>query len=156
MRKNIKFHTAAENLEISPGLNQIRSIINEAAYITQVLHANLATLANICHCGAIDRNEDIIVLFVANNSAFYKINQLIPTIEDIFYAHQIRYNKIMIKVRPENSQATKHKKPNVLSQKQKDGLLRLAKQIGREDLIKAEISEITTGTESVDDFEIKL
>lgn len=157
MKKPIKFHTAAENIELAPALSKIRQIINETAQITNMLHNNLPSLSQICHCGAIDHDEEIIVLFVANNSAFYKVNQLIPQIEDILYAHQIRYNKLMIKVRPETAVSSKRKKPHLLTPEQRDGWRKLAAQIGREDLIKNDNEIIlNTSHNQDDDFIIKL
>ena len=137
-KKKYNFVTLSEQIQQTYTLDSIAAMVAELNRINSILNQNFVELRNICHCGAIDYANDLLVLYVINNGAFYKLNQLVPTIQDVLAANQVYLGKLLVKVRPE-----KYFKPIVkpqLDSLQHAMLEKFAAAINRPDLIKPIIS----------------
>ena len=95
------------------------------------------------------------MLYVINNGAFYKVNQLVPDIQDVLAVNQVYLSKLLVKVRPE-----KYFKPIVkpqLDPLQHAMLEKFAAAINRPDLIKsASSSAQDENSPELEDWQIQL
>ena len=152
-KKKYNFVTLSEQIQQTYTLDSIAAMVAELNRINSILNQNFAELRDICHCGAIDYANDLLVLYVINNGAFYKVNQLVPEIQDVLAANQVYLGKLLVKVRPE-----KYFKPIVkpqLDPLQHAMLEKFAAAINRPDLIKPIISAESEEPE-VEDWRIQL
>lgn len=138
--KRPNFTLAADKLSQVSGLQQINRMIQELDSINELLWQQFADLRQICHCGAIDREQDLLIIFAKNNAAFYKVNQFIPQIQDALSDRRINFSKILVKVCPE----THHnkQKPRVVTTEQYQMLEKFAEMINRPDLLKPQKAHI--------------
>lgn len=150
-KRRYNFVTLGDQIKQTYNLDSLAMRVNELNRINSIICQNFAELRKICHCGAIDYANDLLVLYVVNNSAFYRVNQLVPAIQDVLAANQVYLGKLLVKVRPEEYQ-----KPVVkprLDPLQCAMLEKFAIAIKRPDLIK---SKIGSNSESEDDNPVEL
>ena len=154
-KKRYNFVTLGEQIQKTYTLDSIAARVAELNRINSILNQNFVELRNICHCGAIDYANDLLVLYVINNGAFYKVNQLVPDIQDVLAVNQVYLSKLLVKVRPE-----KYFKPIVkpqLDPLQHAMLEKFAAAINRPDLIKsASSSAQDENSPELEDWQIQL
>lgn len=156
-KRRYNFVTLGDQIKQTYNLDSIAVKVNELNRINGIIHQNFAELRKICHCGAIDYANDLLVLYVVNNSAFYKVNQLVPEIQDVLSAHQVYLGKLLVKVRPEEYQ-----KPVIkprLDDLQYSMLEKFAMAIDRPDLIKPKAESCESDDAifaKLEDWQIKL
>lgn len=152
-KRKYDFVTLGDHINQTHNLNNFAVKIKEINRINTIIHQNFADLKQICHCGAIDYTNDLLVLYAINNGAFYKINQMVSVIQDILTANKIDFGKLLVKVRPEE-----YKKPIIkphLNELQFVMLEKFAAAINRPDLIRYNIND-EDSLETAEDWQIKL
>lgn len=152
------FTTVAAKLEQVSILTKLRSIVDQIKYITNIIHSNIPEIKDVCHCGAIDANENLLVIFVENNASFYKVNQYITMIQDALFANGESFDKIIIKVSPTRSKAIKIKhRTQELTDKQIHSWNKIARLINKSELvIKNNDSNQVNHDNELNDWEVKL
>jgi hypothetical protein len=154
-KKKYNFVTLGDQIRQTYNLDSIAAKVAELNRINNIISQNFAELRKICHCGAIDYANDLLVLYVVNNGAFYKVNQLVPAIQDLLAVNQVYLGKLLVKVRPE-----KYFKPIVkpqLDPLQYAMLQKFATAINRPDLIKSVSSvEADEDSQKLEDWQIQL
>lgn len=155
MRKPIVFHTAEYEITHASIFAKIKSLSDKANFITKLIHQKLPAFAQDCHCGAIDNEQNMLVIYVSNNSAFYSINNQIEQIEDILKNNAFYFDKILIKINPSKIMTSRKNRSRNLSAKQVNSFNRLADAINRPDM-KIDAKATIQDKELVDDDWIKL
>lgn len=156
-KKKYNFVTLGDQIKQTYNLDNIAVKVNEINRINNILNQSFVDLRQICHCGAIDYANDLLVLYAVNNGAFYKINQMIGSIQDVLSANQVYLGKLLVKVRPEE-----YRKPLIkpkLDYLQREMLEKFAAAIERPDLIKPSNDLSDDGNENfveLEDWTIKL
>lgn len=152
------FTTVGAKLEQVNTLSQLRSLVDQIRYITDIIHSNVPEIKDICHCGSIDNNESLLVIFVENNASFYKVNQYITMIQDALFANSQLYDKIIIKVSPTRYQNDKFRnRTKKLTEQQIHSWNKIANLINRSELVisNKNSSEIKYDSE-LNDWEVML
>lgn len=136
-----KFATFAEHLPLVNNLTHIRGVITELERLTKLIHHAFPELQHMCHCGAIDYANDLLVVYTVNNAAFYKVNQYIPLIEDLLVENHLQFAKILIKSNPQRHLAKPVTK-QLIGADEYAMLAKFATAINRPDLLKPWNAEI--------------
>ena len=154
--KQRKFSTLVEHLYQSNDMAGIFGKVNELNRITDLLHQAFPELALICHCGAIDYANDLIVLFTANNSAFYTVNNRVGQIQDLLSSNGVLLNKLLVKVSPQSSVANKPRQKHLVGIAEHEMLAKFAVAINRPDLLKPLADPEDEDSVAVESWQIKL
>ena len=148
-----KFSTLAEHLQHTNTLSNVFVLVGELNRITGLLHQAFPELASLCHCGAIDYANDLVVIFTNNNSAFYTVNNRVPQIQDFLVANGVNLNKLLVKVSPQTSRAQPREKHHV-GLAEHNMLAKFAEAIQRPDLLKP--FGVAETEDAAETWEIKL
>lgn len=152
-KRKYDFITLSDHINHTHNLNNLAVKIKEINRINIIIYQNFTELKKFCHCGAIDYTNDLLVLYAINNGAFYKINQMVPAIQDVLAANKIDFGKLLVKVRPEE-----YKKPVIklrLNDLQFAMLEKFAVAINRPDLIRYNMND-EYSLETSEDWQIQL
>lgn len=139
--KKYQFTTVSDQLKQTYTLNNLTSLVNDLNELTELIHSQMPELRTLCHCGAIDYANDLLVIYVANNAAYYIVNNWAATIDEILRVNGHFFAKLYIKVRP-HGQANQRKVKHQLSDEQYEMLKKFAVAIERPELIKERMSSV--------------
>lgn len=128
------FSTPGDQFNSTQNLGNLFHIVTELNRITKLIHTNFRQLCEICYCGALDYEDNLLIVYVKNNSAFYIVNGMARAIQDVLSKNNIHFNKLLIKVRPLASETPKPK--HRINFKQYQMLEKFARATNREDLLK--------------------
>lgn len=145
---NRKFLDIDQIYQNTNQLKDFKSIFAHLEKLNKILRDNLPdNLRNLCHVGAYDNDKSIVVVYVESQQALHILKGFSDKLLQHFYMENYSFNNILLKVRIQNTLHPKQNPP--IDSKKREQLMRLAKEIGKPDLV---LDEITLP----DDDEIKL
>jgi hypothetical protein len=137
MRKSRKIDEVLGNAGSLQGLSQVLSVLDE---LNAILHKFLPEhLLDHCHVGAIDRDKNLVIVYIANSSLRHIIENMANPILEEFNNHHFSFAGLITRIRLlVNTNPPRYKK---LKPEAKSKLEQLAQSISRPDLIENEIVE---------------
>lgn len=136
-------------------LKNIFQLLDELNFILkQTIPQNLAS---ICHIGAVDKNKNLVVLYVDEQEAIHILKNMCDHILQSFVAKGFSFDGVLIKTRPHpevpDKSVIKYKK---LSPSFKDKLQKIATAIEKPDIVIEKEVIDTHGSSHANDDEINL
>lgn len=127
------FATFAECL--SPNLSQTLRNIVKLERMNAIIYAAFPHLREVCHCGAIDYENELLVIYTADNAAYYSVNNYLNALQECLERHGCGFDKILLKTNPRLAQI-KHKPQRKVAAAEYAMLAKFAAAIDRFDLLK--------------------
>lgn len=124
------FQDIATTLNTSNRYTSLLQTCQKVEEVNKILFKELAYLNGTCKCGAIDNDNNTVILFCNNNSSFYKTNNLVSEIEQILRDNQFFFDNILVKLVQKQNKNFRKKQSQEMSEERYNAYKQMIEKLG--------------------------